>query len=922
MRWKAWPLILLSVVTGCGPDQPGLEQRVLAQRFIEEDPDAYLDRAALFEPVDVEAWSFRRVEDLSPWQPQKFDQKFELGADGLMLQSSKRHPRLRREVDWQAENVDALVLEVPGFARGVGRLYWAGEGEKLSEERSLTGRLGDGRPLPLIFDLVFHPLWRGHIRQVAIELYSPKAEGFRLRRVRAVRYQPVADAVAEAAARPWKIDLDHEVRNGMLALPGTPSVRQLEIPPKAVLRVGFGTETGARQQIIFSGVLEADGEASTVFEIPIGPEPESPRGDESGLKQAGRWHDHEVDLAPYAGADVNLRLEARVAEGEHELVHGLAFWANPEVLRPASAPPSPNVVLISIDTLRADHLALYGYGRETTPELDRWARRRASIFTNTVAPSPWTIPSHVSMFSGLNPLRHGVNHPVPIPDRLPMMAELFRDAGYATMAVTGGGFMQPRRGFSQGFDRYRYWPEAKSEDELEDGVGRALGWVDEVDDRPFMLFFHTYEVHYPFRRREPFFSELTGGESVLDPEIYLGLSNLPAVPDEGFLLSKAYFWKPKKEVLERSPASEVELGEIVDRYDSGIAYADSLLARLLTRLEEGGLDRRTVVVVTSDHGEGLGEQGLAGHAYLYDWNLLVPLLIATPEGDGGQHVETQVRTVDLLPTVTELAGLEVPDGLDGESLVPLLEGREAAHPPVAWSYVSFSNRGLAMRLDNRFKYFYNNSAWSPLHGREQLYDLRRDPLELDNLAGTSRDVAALRQQVRSRLVAITAALEVRFTNTSRRAFSGRIAGGAVHQAMVKAAALPAGALVWRQEGSADFKVLPGEDFRLWLERSAGTLALTGAFTGAFDGSDEPDSSGARETRQDSFSARLNLTDLKTPWQLSHGVDGWTQDPDAASAPVETGIVIQWRGGADAGASSPTGVDPQLAEQLRALGYIP
>ncbi len=898
-------VLILGAGLGCGPATPELERLAIAHRLIEEDPTSFFDRTALLDRTPIETWSFRGAADLEPWQPMRFDRKFELGLNELILHSTRRRPRLLREVDWQTESVDALVLEVPGFARGIGRLFWAAEGEEFSQERSLAGRLIDGVfPLPLVFDVVFHSAWRGRIRRIAIELYSPESVEFRLRTVNVVRYQPVAERLADAALRSWKIDLDHEVRSGLLALPGAPVARRMEIPPEAVLRVGFATGAGARRPIVFSGTLEIDGaETTTLFEAIV--DPDQPQ-------QAGRWQDREVDLSAFAGAEATLRLETRAAGGDHDLVRGFAFWSGPEVLRRAperSASPALNVVLISIDTLRADHLPLYGYARSTAPRLAEWASRRAVTFRAVVAASPWTIPSHVSIFSGLDALRHGVNHPAPIPDRLELLAELFRDAGYGTLAITGGGFMQPQRGFVQGFDRYRYWPDPKSEAELDDGIGRALEWLDDFDDRPFLLFFHTFEVHHPFRRREPYFTRLAGEQAALRPEIHIGLNNAPSVAEEGFLLRRKFFWKPEKKVIERSPVSAAELEEIVGRYDSGIAFTDDRLGRLLARLEERGLDRRTVVVVTSDHGDALGERGFAGHAYLYDWNLLVPLVIAVPGGRGGSTIESQVRSVDLLPTLLDLADLPAPPNLDGVSLVPLLEGREEAHPPAAWSYAAFSNRGLALRIDNRLKYHFNNTAWAPLQGREELYDLRRDPEEEHDLAAGAGDTAELRRRVRRRLEQVAVGLEVRFTNVSDRVYGGRIGGIAVHPTTVKAEELPAGAVVWREVGSADFRVRPGDDFRLRLERLDGRPLR---FEGAFD--DSRDSS-------DAFEAKLEVAGLKGAWRLTSGDAGWSE---GAGDPPErvTGIVVRWRGGDGSPlAESETAADPGLAEQLRALGYV-
>ena len=890
---------VLGAGLGCGPSPPEPWQ---IERVVGEDPSDFFDRTEPLERTPIEAWAFHSAADLESWRPLGFDKRLELSQGELLLHSGKRHPRLVRKVDWQAPSVDALVLEIPGFARGVGRLYWAGEGEKLSEERSVPGRLIERDfPLLLVFDPVFHPRWRGRIRRIAIELYSPESVEFRLRAVRAARYLPAADRVDAAASRRWKIELDDEVRNGLLALPGSPLSHRLKIPPGAVLRVGFGVDPGVRQPIAFGGVLEAEGaEPAALFETVLDPEPPA----------AGRWHDREIDLSAFAGSEATLRLEAKTPGGDHDLVRGFAFWSSPEVLRrmPPSAPP--NVVLISIDTLRADRLPHYGYSRPTAPKLLAWANRRAVTFRRAVAASPWTIPSHVSMFSGLDALRHGVNDPVPVPLRLELMAELFREAGYGTLAITGGGFMRPQRGFAQGFDRYRYWPDSKSEQELDAGIDRALEWVDEFQDRPFLLFFHTFEVHYPFRRREPYFTRLAGEQAALSPEVHIGLNNVPPVAEEGFRLSRQFFWKKEKTAIERSPVAAAEIEEISGRYDSGIAYTDERLGRLLARLEERGLDRRTVIVVTSDHGEALGEKGFAGHAYLYDWNLLVPLLIAVPGDGGGRVVEDQVRSVDLLPTLTDLAGLETPRGLDGASLVPLLEGREAAHPRAAWSYAAFSNRGLALRFDNRLKYLYNNTAWAPLQGREELYDLRQDPGEEQDLVDAGRDTSALRRQARSHLEDAAVGLEVRFTNGSDRTFSGRISGIAVHPTTVKAAALPPEAVVWRQLGVADFRVRPGDDFRLRLERPEGRPLR---FEGAFESPRGP---------VEAFEAVVKVAGLEAGWRLSHGNAGWTEGGGEASSERLTGIAVRWRGGAGSPAAAAPAVDSTLAEQLRALGYVP
>lgn len=882
-------------------------------RVIDDPPSAFFEKTELLAVEVFEIWRFRTPEDLAPWTPARIDLRYERRGADLLIQSSKKRPRLLRSVAWRGEEVDALELDVLGFSRGLGILEWAGPGEEFSEQRRVVARrTGDFDPERMVFDVAFHPLWRGEIERVKLQFEPADDQRIRLREIRVARYRPVAEKVAAAGGRPWQIDLDHEARGGLLALPGVAIERRLEVPEQGVLRLGFGTDPSARLAMAFSCELElAGGERVALLEAEVVPAAGESSDPPDGALASGRWHDREIDLAAYRGSSGTLRLEARSAAAPFELLRGLAYWSGPEITSPAAEAP-PNVVLISIDTLRPDHLSLHGYERDTSPELARWAAERAVVFEQVVAPSPWTLPSHLSMLTGLDALSHGLNHSGSVASGFELLAERLRGAGYSTLAVTGGGFLHPDHGFSQGFDRYRYWPEARSESELEAGVERAFDWVETHADRPFFLFFHTYEVHYPYRRREPFFSRFAGEEQAAAPEIYLGIKDARGAPEEGFLLSQNLFWKPEKRILERSPVGAEQLPEVVARYDSGIAFADSRLAPLLARLARPGLAERTLVIVTSDHGEALGERGLGGHAYLYDFNLRVPMVVAWPDGRGrGTRVEDQVRLVDVAPTVLELAGVEVPRGLDGESLAPLVAGDAGPASREAWGYAAFSNRGVALRVDSRLKYLFNNTAWAPLTGHEELYDLARDPLEEHDLSG-GRSTSALRRRVAERLGEVgEGRFRVSFENASLRPFGGRIRGGAIHPAIVKAIEVPDGALVWREIGEADFRVLPGESFTLHLERVEGRwLKLEGAMDAAPPAAEE------------AFAEALEVEGFEGEWGMVWTGNGWQSG--ALSEPPEglvTGVFVSYHPGATAAADGAPQVDPRLVEQLQALGYV-
>ena len=314
------------------------------------------------------------------------------------------------------------------------------------------------------------------------------------------------------------------------------------------------------------------------------------------------------------------------------------------------SPSEPlNVLLISIDTLRPDHLSSYG-GRWPTPGFDGLAAQGVR-FESAYSTSPWTLPAHASMLSG--------RYPASIDDD-PNSFDLFREAGlvsvtlkehgYATGAVTGGLYVGSKFGLDAHFDYFE--EEAKNQD-----LARARRWLAEHGREPFFFFFHTYVVHAPYEDRR--YAEGDGGRL---KEIYEGgVLNAPhmAVCCAGF-----------------SPTRE-ERDFLIALYQGGVAAADRKVAALWKLLGDLGLRDETLVVVTSDHGEEFwehtGRAAYHGHT-LYDELLRVPLIWVDPERRGSARVVTEpVSLVDIVPTVLGRLGLEVPPSLDGVDLAPLLE---------------------------------------------------------------------------------------------------------------------------------------------------------------------------------------------------------------------------------------------------------
>jgi arylsulfatase A-like enzyme len=438
-------------------------------------------------------------------------------------------------------------------------------------------------------------------------------------------------------------------------------------------------------------------------------------------------------------------------------------WAHPEIVGRPEA-DRPDLVLVSVDTWRADRMSLYGHDRPTTPRLDAWAAERAAVFTRAVAPAPWTLPSHTSMLTGLDALGHGVNHPSAAASYdLVTVAERLRAAGYFTAAVTGGGWLHPGYGLAQGFDRYRYWPARGRGREEWAAQAAALAGELRSFRRPYFLFVHTYAVH-DYRALPP---DREDG----DPEALR-----------------------------------------LRRYDRALTETDALLGPLLERLSGG----ETAVVVTSDHGEGLLAGEEPGHGSLYEHTLRVPLLISVPDRRGaGTTVASLARTVDVVPTLLELSGLAVPPGMDGRSLLPRLGGERPDRPPVAVSYMALDS-GLALRFVD-WKYTFDNSALARTHGREALYRLDTDPGETIDLAPGNPRAERYRSLARRWLRERLAGLGLRLVNTSAESFRGRLVGTQVDPQSVKAAELPCHCLEEDGEGAVSFEVPRGGSLDLLLE---------------------------------------------------------------------------------------------------------
>jgi arylsulfatase A-like enzyme len=328
-----------------------------------------------------------------------------------------------------------------------------------------------------------------------------------------------------------------------------------------------------------------------------------------------------------------------------------------------SPPSQPNVVVILIDALRADHVGTYGYDRDTSPHIDALASE-SIVFANANAQSPWTKPSIPTLFTSLYPIQHGVYEGEAhgdggalesdiLDDRFTTLAEAFRERGYRTVGWVNNAHLPASQGFGQGFDTYE-----QQNFEAEEINRRFFAFLDEGPERPFFAYLHYLDAHWPFHPQPPYRDRFPASKegTVFAREDWRGLRD--RINDGSIRLTAA------------------DEAQLVALHDGSLAELDQQIGRLLDELRRRELLDRTAILLTSDHGEELMDHGRVGHGgTLFAEVIEVPLLLRLP-GAGVHRVEqSPARLLDVYPTLLGLADIEPPPGLEGRNLLAATNGR-------------------------------------------------------------------------------------------------------------------------------------------------------------------------------------------------------------------------------------------------------
>lgn len=601
----------------------------------------------------------------------------------------------------------ALKKLITDFGRGTFPL-------QPSEDGAFASRLftayEENRALVLMV-LVSHDQTAG-LEWARIDYLSPWEEWLLARKETGIPHPAVASAsFVEGTVRP------------SLLIPPRTSVKMkpFEIPPESRFCCALGVKGNFRHavEVEMTGA-EPGGETHEIFCRRLEPGPEE-------------WFEIEQDLSGLAGRTMSFRFECAWAEqGVAKQSPPLVFCGAPILYSKVSAPHRErfNLVLISLDTLRADRLGCYGYESPVSPIMDALAAG-SCFFERAYAHAPYTHASHASMFTALYPSAHGVqsgNDMLGV--NLDLLAERLARQGWATASFNCGGLISHEFGFHRGFDLYceidpigdQYTDgEPVNPNSFADGgrasLNRAFSWLESMQDRPFFLFLHTFMVHDyrpPMALAETFNSERPGG-------LELGLEIRSLMNMERF---------------RTKGLSQAELRYLNNMYDATIRAADIMVGKVIDRLKALNLYDRTILVVTSDHGEEFLEHGSIGHSKsVFDESIRIPLIVRAPGLPAGVKVDSFVSHVDFLPTVLELLEVPCTGPIQGKSYLPLMRGRKES------DYLVFAEVDLPKRSQRAcivmdgWKYIEGNTDADlkfPAADQAMLFNLYDDPGERNN----------------------------------------------------------------------------------------------------------------------------------------------------------------------------------------------
>jgi len=531
---------------------------------------------------------------------------------------------------------------------------------------------------------------------------------------------------------PWRLRVSQrgEVRDAALLMcPGRMAfplkVPSLEHAPQ--LRFGLTGLPEARRArgdgVVLSLSFEGDdGVSQPLVELDFDPKNE---------REDREWSERTVDLGPAAGLSGELVFSLRDADGEPDEMDAVLL-GDPRIEPTQGEVPGLNVLLIGVDTLRADHLSAFGYERETTPHLSALADEGVR-FTMTRSQAPWTLPSFSSTLTSLYPSVHGAGRGghdewEPIDPNTVSLAEVLTRNGYETAGIVANGLISPRYGLDQGYAMYR---AAWAMESVQRDTSQVIDFVEGHTRTPWHLFWHIMDPHLPYSTEESFREVFT--EEEYDGRFAGGRNG--SVPFEVLDPRPGRRWYAHEGPPPPPDLSEADKRYVVDYYDAEIAEMDAAVGRVIEALKASGQWERTVVAFIADHGEGLGDHDHYHHGYtLYDDQVHIPMILRVPGREVGRVIDRPVAAIDLAPTLLGALGIPPPESFQGVDRLAAAAPTEDAYFIEDPTYDSSAQKGW---VEGRFKYLHD-----PVFHTEHLFDTVADPGEQVNVVGDHPEVVA------------------------------------------------------------------------------------------------------------------------------------------------------------------------------------
>lgn len=456
------------------------------------------------------------------------------------------------------------------------------------------------------------------------------------------------------------------------------------------------------------------------------------------MEKERKWYDIRLDLSSYVNQKINIVFDFKnvnLTSTRATNLQKFAFLSDPILISNSKKSNDPNIILISIDTLRQDHLGCYGYTRNTSPNIDNLSKDKQTVtFDNVISQSHWTLPAHMSMFTSQYTSTHQIYMNRLLKKESIVFPMIFKkNNNFLNYGFVTHVRVSPNYGFERGFDSFWFeehnFPNEKAR--VQDVIPRILEFLEKYRNNKFFLFIHLFDVHSPYSPPAPFDTifdkKYSGNVSGYDSDLF-------AKPD--------IFTAAKNEI------SEKDLQHLINLYDGEIRNVDFHLGTIFSYLKKLNLFDNSLIIVTSDHGEEFQEHGGMHHGTLYDEVIKIPLIIKMPKKIkvvNKRIVEKLIQgNIDIAPTILDILNINIPDEFQGNSLLPIIKGlkknislHQVSEKLNDWDMKSYQ---IAVR-DMSYKYIYttffdikNLKNFQRNNEKLELYDLINDKDEKFNLA--------------------------------------------------------------------------------------------------------------------------------------------------------------------------------------------